>query len=83
MMRAAFRTCVAGVVLLVGALLVDGCAIPVTVERVGHGTVHQQITHNVLSANALSDETHNVLRRWSLADRRSGSPDRTVTHFPS
>ncbi|MCW2239162.1 esterase/lipase family protein [Azospirillum canadense] len=75
MMRAAFRTWVAGAVLLVGVLLAGGCATPVTVERVDHGTVHQQITRNVLSANALSDPTHNVLRRWSLADLYLEKPE--------
>ena len=68
----------AAVLLLAWTLLAGGCATAVSVERVDHGTVHQQLTHNVLSAHALSDPTHNVLRRWSLTDRFLAQPENAM-----
>ncbi|QCO16586.1 hypothetical protein D3869_14810 (plasmid) [Azospirillum brasilense] len=65
-------------VLLAWTLLAGGCATAVSVERVDHVTVHQQLTHNVLSAHALSDPTHNVLRRWSLVDRFLTQPENAM-----
>lgn len=76
--RATFQKLAAGAVLLAGVLLAAGCATPVTVERVDHGTVHQHITRNVLSAQALSDPTNNVLRRWSLVDRYLEKPEYAI-----
>lgn len=77
-MRSTFRKLAAGAVLLAGILLAGGCATPVTVERVDHGTVHQHITRNVLSAQTLSDPTHNVLRRWALVDRFLEKPEYAI-----
>lgn len=65
-------------VLLAWTLLAGGCATPVSVERVDHVAVHQQLTRNVLSAHALSDPTHNVLRRWSLVDRFLTQPENAI-----
>ncbi|WP_448191573.1 esterase/lipase family protein [Azospirillum sp. sgz301742] len=78
MMQATFRRRVVGAILLAGVLLVGGCATPISVERVDHGTVHQQLTRNVLSAHTLSDPAHNVLRRWSLENRFLEQPEYAI-----
>lgn len=78
MRRPPFPRGFAVAVLLAGTLLAGGCATAVSVERVDHGTVHRQLTHNVLSAHALSDPTHNVLRRWSLTDRFLTQPENAM-----
>lgn len=57
---------VACMILVAGALLTGGCAGPISVERLDHATLHQQLTRSVLSARTLSDPTRNVLRQRDL-----------------
>jgi hypothetical protein len=45
-------------------LLAAGCETPVSVERVGTGTVHRELTANALTADELSPSARNILRRW-------------------
>ncbi|EWY36315.1 hypothetical protein N825_28645 [Skermanella stibiiresistens SB22] len=53
-------------ILLAMIFLACGCAGPISVERLDHATLHQELTRNVLSARTLSDQTRNVLRQWDL-----------------
>ena len=62
-------------------LLAVGCAAPVTVEHLDHGSVHREMTRNVLTAYALSDPSRNVLRRWSLLDRFTTQPDIAIAEL--
>ena len=78
MIQPSFRSRLAGAILLAGIFLAGGCAAPIGVERVDHGTVHQQLTRSVLSAHTLSDPTHNVLRRWSLVERFLEQPEYAI-----
>src|SRR5918994_6378783 len=55
-----------GMILLAAILLAGGCAGPISVERLDHATLHQELTRNVLSTHKLSDPTRNVLRQWYL-----------------
>ncbi|MGF7209780.1 pimeloyl-ACP methyl ester carboxylesterase [Skermanella aerolata] len=73
-----FRYSVKGTILLAGVLLAIGCAGPISVERVDHATVHQELTRNVLSAHTLSDQTRNVLRQRSLTDLYQERPEYAV-----
>ena len=61
--------------------LAAGCAAPVTVERLDHGSVHRELTRNVLTADALSDPSRNVLRRWSLLDRFTAQPELAIAEL--
>jgi hypothetical protein len=65
-------------ILLAGVLLTVGCAGPISVERVDHATLHQELTRNVLSARTLSGQTRNVLRQWSLTDRFQETPEYAI-----
>ena len=78
MTRPIFRRSLEGVILLVGALLAVGCAGPISVERVDHATVHQELTRNVLSAHMLSDQTRNVLRQRSLTELYQEKPEYAI-----
>lgn len=62
-------------------LMAAGCAAPVTVEHLDHGSVHRELTRNALTASALSDPSHNVLRRWSLLDRFTAQPDIAIAEL--
>ena len=73
-----FQNRLKGMILLAGILLAVGCAGPISVERVDHATVHQELTRNVLSARTLSDQTRNVLRQWSLTDRFQERPEYAI-----
>ena len=73
-----FRNRLKGMILLVGVLLAVGCAGPISVERVDHATVHQELTRNVLSAHTLSDQTRNVLRQRSLTDLYQEKPEYAI-----
>jgi len=73
-----FRNRLKGMILLAGVLLAVGCAGPISVERVDHATLHQELTRNVLSARTLSDQTRNVLRQWSLTDRFQEMPEYAI-----
>src|SRR4051812_44555907 len=65
-------------IFLAGILLAAGCAGPISVERVDHATVHQELTRNVLSAHTLSDQTRNVLRQRYLTDRFQERPEYAI-----
>jgi hypothetical protein len=60
-----------GVVLLglwLGLALVAGCAAPIGVQRADPGSVHRQLTGNVLSTGELSDFSRNSLRVAGLPE---------------
>jgi pimeloyl-ACP methyl ester carboxylesterase len=67
-----------GMILLAGILLACGCAGPISVERLDHATLHQELTRNVLSAHTLSDPTRNVLRQWYLEDLFHERPEYAI-----
>lgn len=73
-----FRDSLKGMILLAGVLAAVGCAGPISVERVDHATVHQELTRNVLSAHMLSDQTRNVLRQRSLTDLYQEKPEYAI-----
>jgi pimeloyl-ACP methyl ester carboxylesterase len=73
-----FRDTLKGTILLAAVLLAVGCAGPISVERVDHATVHQELTRNVLSAHTLSDQTRNVLRQRSLTDLYREKPEYAI-----
>ena len=70
--RLAARRTACGLFCAVGLLFLAGCETPVSVERVDARTAHRALTANVLTADELSDSTHNVLRRWVLSEGSSG-----------
>ena len=78
MMWLTFQNRLKGVILLAAILLAVGCAGPISVERVDHATVHQELTRNVLSAHTLSDQTRNVLRQRYLTDRFQERPEYAI-----
>ena len=67
-----------GMIVLAGIFLAWGCAGPISVERLDHATLHQELTRNVLSARTLSDQTRNVLRQWSLTERFHERPEYAI-----
>src|SRR5688572_23692913 len=73
-----FRDPLKGMILLAGVLLAVGCAGPISVERLDHATVHQELTRNVLSAHTLSDPTRNLLRQRYLTDRFRERPEYAI-----
>jgi pimeloyl-ACP methyl ester carboxylesterase len=50
-------------------LLAAGCETPVGLERLDAGTAQRRHTANVLTADELSSQARNVLRRWVLSER--------------
>ena len=59
-------------------LLTAGCETPVSVERVGTGTVHREFTPSALTADELSLSARNVLRRWVLSERYDSDPEGAI-----
>ena len=59
-------------------LLAAACATPVSVERVGTGTVHRELTATALTADELSPSARNVLRRWVLSERYDSDPEGAI-----
>jgi pimeloyl-ACP methyl ester carboxylesterase len=59
-------------------LVAAGCETPVSIERVGTGTVHRELTANALTADELSPSARNVLRRWVLSERYDSDPEGTI-----
>jgi pimeloyl-ACP methyl ester carboxylesterase len=55
-------------------LLTAGCETPVRVDRLDAVTAQRQLTANVLTADELSLQARNVLRRWVLSERYDNDP---------
>jgi len=55
-------------------LLTAGCGTPVRVDRLDAVTAQRQLTADVLTADELSLQARNVLRRWVLSERYDNDP---------
>ena len=53
---------------LIWLLFAAGCETPVGVERLDASTAQRRLTANVLTADELSPQARNILRRWVLAE---------------
>jgi pimeloyl-ACP methyl ester carboxylesterase len=76
--RLTVRRIVCGLFCAIGLLFLNGCAAPVSVERVDARAVHRELTANALAANELSQSARNVLRRWVLSEGYGSNPDEAI-----
>ena len=63
---------------LLGCLVIAGCATPVGIERVGPEIAYQKQMRNVLSSGDLSESSRIVLTQWSLAERFATDPEAAI-----
>lgn len=67
---------------LVGTLLMtSACRVPVTVKRTDPRAVQRMLTGNVLSMNAPSLATQNILRQYLLVDRFEENPEEALAEL--
>src|SRR3954447_1204798 len=59
---------------IIWLLFAAGCETPVGVERLDASTAQRRLTANVLTADELSPQARNVLRRWVLSERYDDDP---------
>jgi hypothetical protein len=72
------RQIASGLCCAIWLLLAAGCDTPVSVERVGAGTVHRELTASALTADELSLSARNLLRRWVLSERYDSDPEGAI-----
>ena len=70
-----------GIILLVLALVVSGCATPVGVKHLDPKQVQRNLTTNILSSDEFSAYTQQILNRSNLTDRFRSEPEVVITEL--
>src|ERR1700733_9648622 len=63
---------------LLGCLVIAGCATPVGIERVGPEIAYQKQRPNVLTTGDRGEWSRIVLTQWSLAERFATDPEAAI-----